>query len=532
MKLEFAYNILDILQTMWDAAKQMEKSYAARDMDTFRSLSVDLWDGLTAVQAVVRQELAENKRIRLADACVCALESLKDIGRLSTVKPEKTEWKLAYELEPIIETAAMQFYYWGIAKENPEKWEEFQEFLKNTEAFGLIRDKKPIYQCDLVIQVTAYNHLDYTIDCVESILKNLPGDIRTELQLYNNGSSDDTKAYFESIENANTLNVAVNWTLPGVINKSVARGKYYLLVSNDVVVGKNAIANIFRCAEEHADYGYIVPTTPAVSNGQSIPANYNDWQGFEKFAEKNNIYDPRKHEQRVRLCNPVCLIPSLLWEQMTLDMYREIFCNKNPMYSFPDDRFSLWMRRHGYKNILVKDAFCHHYGSVTLKETYDKYQNLEELYEEGREEFRRQYGIDPWGTGSVIEEKLFAAWDIPARDNISVLGLNCGIGANPLKIKELLKEKGAQRITLYSGTQEKCFLPDLQGVSDHAFLFSELTDIISQTGRRKFYHIVVDDPIQGIAEEKLAQKISAAGIEFCELAYKKADGQWVLMILH
>ena len=45
MNVEFAYNILDILQTMWDAAKQMEKSYAARDMDTFYSLSKDLSGG-------------------------------------------------------------------------------------------------------------------------------------------------------------------------------------------------------------------------------------------------------------------------------------------------------------------------------------------------------------------------------------------------------------------------------------------------------------------------------------------------------
>ncbi|MEY8523763.1 hypothetical protein AALA90_12200 [Lachnospiraceae bacterium 38-10] len=531
MNVEFAYNILDILQTMWDAAKQMEKSYAARDMDTFYSLSKDLSGGLAAVQEVA-QQAADNKKIRLADACICAMESLKDIGKLAVLKPEKTKWKLAYELEPIIETAAMQFYYWGIVKENPEKWGEFQEFLKNTEAFELLREKKNlIYQCDLVIQVMAYNHLDYTIDCVESILKNLPEDIRVELQLYNHGSDDGTKAYFESIENANVLNIAVNWALPGVTNKSIARGKYYLLVSNDILIGKDAIANIYRCAEGHADYGYIVPTTPAVSNGQTIFAAYTNNDEFEEFAEKNNVYDPRRHEQRVRLCNPLCLIPSLLWEEMTLDMYQEIFCNENPMFSFPDDRFSLWMRRHGYKNMLVKDAFCHHYGSVTLKEDYGKCQKLEELYEKDRVEFQRKYGIDPWGTGSYVEQKLFDVWNLSSEDDIYILGLNCGMGSNSLKVKEVLREKGAQRVTLYNGTQEKCFLPDLRGVSDHVFLFSKLKDIISQTGRKNFHYIVVDDPVQGLKEEELIQKILAAGIKCSELAYKKADGQWVVYIL-
>lgn len=74
-------------------------------------------------------------------------------------------------------------------------------------------------------------------------------------------------------------------------------------------------------------------------------------------------------------------------------------------------------------------------------------------------------------------------------------------------------------------------MPDLRGVSDHVFLFSKLKDIISQTGRKNFHYIVVDDPVQGLKEEELIQKILAAGIKCSELAYKKADGQWVVYIL-
>lgn len=528
---EFSYNILDILQTMWDAAKQMEQSYTAGNMEIFHTLSMDLWDSLAAVQTVIRQEASNDKRIRLADACTCAMESLRDIKLLAAKRPEKVEWKLAYELEPILETAAMQFYYWGIVRENPEKRGEFHEFLKNTEAFELLRDEKDhIYQFDMVIQVMAYNHLDYTIQCVNSILKNLPEDISVELQLFNHGSTDGTKAYFESIEGAELFNIAVNWGMPGAADKATARGKYFLSVSNDIIIGKNAIENMYRCAEENINCGYIVPSTPAVSNLQAIPADYSDKDGFVRFAEKNNIYDPRRHEQRVRLCNPVCLIPSLLREKMMLEMYEESYCNEQPMYSFPDDRISLWMRRHGYKNVLVKDAYCHHFGSVTLKEDYEK-QDLSELYREGREEFQKQYGIDPWGTGLSWEPKLFEAWEIQAQDNISVLGLNCGIGGNSLKVKEILREQGAQGIKLYNGTQEERFLQDLKGVSDQAFLFSGLKDIAAKTGKKEFYYIVIDDLIQGIEEKELVHRLREAGIKFSELAYKKPDGQWIVLIL-
>lgn len=487
MRLEFAYTILEILQTMWVGAKQIEENYAAGNMETFQSLSMDLWDSLVVVQTAIRQEAQEDKKIRLADACTCAMESLKDIKLLSITKPEKVEWKLAYELEPIIETAAAQFYYWGIVEESKRK-EEFREFIRNMEYLQALknREEKRTYQCDLMIKVRAYNQLDYTIPCVISILKNIPKGIKTEVVLFNHGSEDETKEYFENMESVKVINVAVNGVMPGVTNKVISRGKYCLFVSNDVLIGENAIENMYRCAVENKDYGYIVPATPAVSNYQNICADYKGLDGFEKFAQKNNIYDPRRHEQRSRLCNPLHIMPSLLWEQMMADMYQEIFCNEQLIYSFPDDRFSLWMRRNGYKNILMKDAYCHHFGSVTVKKEKKEEEEKNRLYLEGRLNFQKYHNIDPWETGFCYEKQLFNVWDIPERDNISVLGLNCGMGSNSLKVKEILREKGGQNITLYNGTQDERFMEDLRGVSDHAFFFMELSDIIQETGKKNF----------------------------------------------
>lgn len=530
MDLEFAYSILDIFQTMWDIAKQIEKNYFAKNEEAFNSLCMDLWDGLIAVQEVAREKLPENGKIRLVDACTCAMESLKDIKMLSLLKPEKIEWKLAYELEPIIETAATQFYYWSIVAENPEKGEEFRKFLEDTEAFGLMKEEPHTYLYDLIIQVTGYNHLDYTMKCVQSIFENLPRDIKTEILLFNHGSNDDTKRYFESIENARVINVAVNRVMPCVTNKAISRGKYCLFVSNDIVFGTNAIENLYRCAVEHDNYGYIVPTTPAVSNLQTIYANYENWGQFKEFVQKNNIYDTKRHEERVRLCNPLNITPSVLWEKMTMEMYEDKCCNWG-MFSFQDDKISLWMRRHNYRNILAKDSYCHHFGSVTVKNDTDKIQKQEQLYKEGRKEFNKRYNIDPWGTGFCYDQQLFNAWNIKSQDGISVLGLNCGLGSNSLKVKEVLKEKGARGITLYNGTQNKKYLEDLNGISDYAFEFSKISDIVAKTGKKNFYYIIVDDIIQGVAPEELMQKIRDAEIIYNELVYRRADGQWEIVNL-
>ena len=528
MDQELAYNILDILQTMQDAAKQMKNQYTAGKINEFNSLSMDLWEGLTAVREIAVQNVPEESDIRLKDACDCALVSLKDIRLFTITEPKKVEWKLKYELTAIIETMKMQFYYWSVVKENPVKKEEFREFLTETDAFKLLKipEEKREYAVDLSIQVIGYNHLDYTKQCVESVLKNLPENITTEIVVFNHGSSDDTKSYFEKIPEVKVINVAVNGVMPGVFFAAAGRGKYHVSISNDVIIGKNAIKNLYHNMKEHGEYGYIVPSTPGISNLQPIPAKYNNWEEFENFVANNNIYNELQHEQRVRLCNPLDAMPSELLLRSCLDEYVNIWCAKNTM-SFPDDKISLWMRRHRYKCILAKDAYCYHFGSVTIKKELGNIEEQQHFYKEGRKIFKSIYGVDPWGTGFCYNYNLFQTWEIPPIDGANILGINCGLGSNSLKVKEVMREKGAQNVILYNVTQEDRFLEDLKGVSDYAFTFSCLSEIGEMTGRREFDYIVVDDPIAGVPCEKIAQTIENAGITYTEIAYNNiTDDKW------
>lgn len=527
MNQELAYNILEILQTMQEAAKQMQQQYIADNIQEFNSLSMDLWDGLTAVKEIAVQEVPTGSRIRLADACICALESLKDIKMFVITNPEKVEWKLEYELTPIIETTAIQFYYWGIVYEHPEEHKAFRQYLTESDTLGILRssDAKNTYEFDLSIMVTGYNHLDYTIQCVESIMRNLPSKITCELIVFNHGSSDNTKEFFEQLDNIKVINVAVNGVMPLVTNKAIMRGRFCLNVSNDIVIGEHAIENLYRCIAEHPQYGYVVPSTPSVSNLQSIPVQYTTQEGFYEFARENNIYTERRHEQRTRLCNPLHIMESRTCAKLNLDMYEDKCCNTQPM-SFPDDRNSLWMRRNGYKCILAKDAYCHHFGSVTLKHDLGKEKQQEKFYLDGRKDFLEKYGVDPWGLGFCYDYDLFHTWEIPCTDNAYVLGINCGLGSNSLKVKEILWEKGAKGVILHNGTQEERFLQDLKGVSDEAFSFGKLSEIIAKTGRKNYNYIVVEGTVVGSKPNNIVQEIIDAGLVFEELAYKTPQGRW------
>lgn len=531
MNVELVYNILDIFATMQDAVKQMESAYSDGRTEMFNMLATDLQDGLNAVKHIAEQNVPVGSTIRLADQCVCALESLKDIRKLVTDNPEKVSWKLEYELGSILEIGAQQLYYWGIVDGHPEEKEKFEEFLADSDMFRILKipAQEREYACDLSIVVTGYNHLDVTKLCVASILDNLPEGIIYELILQNHGSHDGTKEYFESIQRARTINVTVNGAVPGIVLKA-CRGKYLLHISNDVVIGKHAIDNLYRCAATHPDYGFIVPSTPNVSNLQTVPVNYGTAEQFAAFAEKNNVYDEKSHEQRVRLCNPLDIVPIDIYLKAYFELYEDMFFNKKVMASFPDDKRSLWMRRNGYKNILAKDAYCHHFGSVTLKRDLGKEEEQTRLYAAGRKAFYDKFHVDPWGTGFCFDPDLFSQWKIDRKDNACVLGINCGLGSNSLKVKEILREKGAHDVILYNCVQDQRYLQDLRGVSDKAFLFENLQDLVRLTGRSHYNYIVIEDSISEITLDSLLQELEKAGLEFNELAYKMPDGTWKIVV--
>lgn len=527
MELEMAYNILDILGTMQDAVRQMQKEFAAGNIQNFDSLGMDMQDALRAVQEVARQEIPVGSRNRLVDTCTCILESLKDI-RQSAYKwsAEKVEWKLEYELGAIVEETARQFYYWGIVDEHPEERQKFSEYVADTDTFRILKkpEEEREYFCDLVILVICYNKLEYTMNCVQHIRENLPTGIKSELVLFNHGSSDGTKVHFENMEGIRVINAAVNGVVLGIIYKAESRGRCCLVVSNDVMVGSNAIQNLFRCITGHPDYGYVVPSTPAVSNLQSIPAKYTGREEFDKFARKNNVYDERRHEQRVRLVNPIHIMPCTVLLQMELDLYEDKTCSRMP-WAFPDDKMSCWMRRHGYKCILAKDAYCHHVGSVTINSEIDKQEERDRMYLEGRKDFLAHYGVDPWGVGSCYEPVLFASWETDPVDGACVLGINCGIGSNSLKVKELLREQGAEDVCLINCVQDERYLQDLRGVSEETYVFEQLSDIVVMTKREWYDYIVVEEAVTGCCQELMEQELLNAGIRFGQIAYMVGE-EW------
>lgn len=467
------YEVMELLITIKDLVIEWLETIRKGDIEKSNELSLDVWDGVTFVKGM----FVGKRKIRLGDACVCALDSLIDIKKMLVLNYENAMWKAENELLMIIENMIVDFYCDTIYDKSDESKKELRNLLYQMGNFSrlLLSEEEREYEYDLSIYIPAYNHLDMTKLCIRSLLNNLPHNCSFEIILHNHGSNDGTKEYFESIQNAHVINSKIN-RAHNVAGMRSIRGKYILFISNDILIGKNVIDNLYRTVTSSDKIGWVVPSTNNVSNLQTIEAHYNDVEEYNEFTLRNNIYSEKRHEIRTRLCDPVHILKTDIWNQMHLEMYEEIYCVKD-ISSFPDDKFSLWMRRNNYKSILAKDSYCHHYGSVTHKADRTT-EEWNAFYMKGRQAFEQKWGIDPWGKGFCFDlslEKIVDKDDV----DLQVIGIDCGIGANSLKVREKIYELSGRRPKLVNYTSEHIYVNELKGISDEVEEYQQIEEIIN-----------------------------------------------------
>lgn len=396
------------------------------------------------------------------------IDSLKRIMVHARARSSKTLDKIEFELRPLMRVR-YNIYYFSYCvypdKALMEKYYQEEMHVLGSNKYINTAVKTGEYKYKLSIAVLAYNKLEYTKQCVESILKHVPQGLNYELILINHGSTDGTKEYFEGISPTKQIDILKNGGGVAAYT-SICEGKYFMLVSNDVIITENAIANMIKCMESDERIAWVVPATSNVSNYQTISTEYKTLDEMHAFAGKNNqCSDPYRWEQRTRLIDPISLRRSSVSFSSSGVNWAYYFYSELPG-GFSDDKEALLYRRNGYKMMLAKDSYCHHFGSVTLKDEVIK---VESFYDEGRKAFHNAFGIDPWGTGFCWSQELMAR--LPCRNDghVNILGLNCGLGSNPLKIKETIKENAHNfDVTLYNVTDDTRYLQDLQGISDVA----------------------------------------------------------------
>ena len=493
---ELTNRLGNMLITLREATDELKHYYMREDIESFSQIINEMEESIAAMYEVAFSIKKENNTVRLSDALICVNSTLNRI--LEKVQNKEFVVKeIEYVLNPMLEIAYTQFMFWAWACFDEDRMKIFLE--RELYRYPLNRhiEKAMIsgeYKYDLSIYVTAYNNLEYTKLCLKGIYDNLPNDLKIEIILFNNGSNDGTNQFFNSIYYDKLVNVDVNCVFPGIMTK-ICEGKYILGISNDVIVTENSIKNMYKTINSEENIGWVVPATSNISNLQSIEATYSTLEEMLMFAKKNNVFDPKRHEERTRLCNPLTMYASETMYNMYRDstMYMNLFLIKEH-FSFPDDKCSCWLRRKKYKLILAKDAYCWHFGSVTLKNEISL-SGEEEFYLNGRHAFMKAFEIDPWGTGFCWSFELFKILECNNTKETKVLGVNCGLGSNPLKVKEAIKENtGNRECQIYNITDNEVVELDLKGVSNFVEIVTTETQLRHTYKEDLFDYIIWEDP--------------------------------------
>ncbi|WP_339267558.1 glycosyltransferase [Paenibacillus sp. FSL R5-0470] len=397
-----------------------------------------------------------------------------------------------FTLYSLLKELREEIFYFGLIYPDTNKMEiyyqsDFATANANEYAKASLQTGKNKYPVSIL--VTAYNKLEYTKQCVDSILRYTQG-IDYELILVNDGSIDGTREYFESVAYANKKVISFHKNTGAMIAYFIGvravEGKVLAAVSNDVIVTECWLENLLTCLESDPSIGMVVPTTNNISNNQTIPVPYTQIEEMQAFASRYNESNPSKWNERERLCPFLHVVP--------MSVFGKGICHDRLFYygEFCDDDISLQLRLNGYRLILAKDTFCHHFGSVSLGEAQRKSNSLQI----SRELFKQKNKVDAWYEINNHTSHLVANIKFMKDKPTSILCIDPGFGVLPYSIKNKCNENGIKNVTLYNFSTDKHFSVISSGLFEN-FSTSETTnDLTSIYEGQGFEYILLCKPLE------------------------------------
>lgn len=211
------------------------------------------------------------------------------------------------------------------------------------------------------VVLLALNQVEYTRKCIESIQRNCTQNL--ELILVNNGSTDGTREYFDSVPGAVVIHNEENLGVSAGWNQGIRRatGEYVLILNNDTIVVPGTIENMVRAACNHANVGIVGPRSNQIAGPQLV-------KDFTWESEEDILRKAQKFQQQMdrsawefsRIKGFCMLVPMKVVHQTGL--FDERFGKGN----FEDDDYSCRVRKAGYNLLVADDSFLFHFGSVSF----------------------------------------------------------------------------------------------------------------------------------------------------------------------
>ena len=340
------------------------------------------------------------------------------------------------------------------------------------------------------IMVLAYNRVEKTKRCIESIIK-YTKDIYYELVLIDNGSTDETAKFFKEVDYKYKRYIHITKNVGSVYGVQMAfkefRGEYLVLLPNDVIVTTNWLNNLLKCYESDPKIGIVTPLSTNVSNLQQVNINFTSLEDLQNKAKAFNISNPLLWEERLRLINIVTVV-----KKEIIDLVG-VF-DVGFFHDFGEDDYCIRIRRAGYKIIVCGDTFVHHDHDLSKDKDPVKF---ELSLKKGRANYLSKYkNIDAWDDIVNHEKELIDLINYSpiVNQSINALGIDVRCGMPILELKNQLRRKGIFNVNTVAFTTDAKYYQDLLYTVDYVYC-DRIEYIQEHIENNSYNYIILGQPI-------------------------------------
>lgn len=212
------------------------------------------------------------------------------------------------------------------------------------------------------IIILSYNTYELTKDCIESIRKFTPAG-SYEIIVIDNASKDASVAWLKRQKDIRLICNKENRGFPAGCNQGMEiaeAGNDILLLNSDIIVTPRWLENMQTALYSEERVGAVSCVTNNCSNWQQVDVSYKNYDELIAFADRINHTNPAYWELRPRLVGFCYLIKNAAYQRV--GFLDEIYTPGN----YEDDDYSLRLIMAGYKLLVCRDTFIHHYGSASF----------------------------------------------------------------------------------------------------------------------------------------------------------------------
>jgi len=232
--------------------------------------------------------------------------------------------------------------------------------------------------------IPTWNQLQYSQRCIESIRKHTH--LPYELIVVDNGSTDGTRAWLESLSGVHLIANETNLGYPKACNQGLraAKGENLLLLNNDTVVTPGWLRRLLERLHSAEDVGIVGPLTNYAVGEQRIEPPYRDLAQLDGFA-----WELGRRHRGASFATGMLVGFCLLMRRDVLDRIG-LLDEGFGIGTFEDTDLSFRATKEGYRLLVCQDAFVHHFGSRTIS---GNAVGVHELLEQNRLRFETKWGL-------------------------------------------------------------------------------------------------------------------------------------------